>query len=90
MDASKSGSHKSDPSKKDSDKKEKDEYRLRFADVGPDAKQYDVPTELMRRPKTGNATGQQTIVNINSYLVKNFSTRKIIQYDVSYPYMLIR
>ncbi|KAL9121776.1 MAG: hypothetical protein Q9187_001664 [Circinaria calcarea] len=83
MDPSKSGSQKSEPSKKDSDKKEKDEYRLRFADVGPDAKQYDVPTELMRRPKTGNATGQQTIVNINSYLVKNFPTTKVIQYDVN-------
>lgn len=89
MDSPKSGSHKSEPSKKDSDKKDKDDFRLRFADVGPDAKQYDVPTELMRRPAVGNTTGQGTVVNINSYLVNKFPTRKIVQYDVSYSSRLI-
>ena len=46
--------------------------------------QYDVPTDLIRRPGF-NSTGVAATVAVNSYPILKFPTKSIYQYDVSWP-----
>lgn len=45
--------------------------------------QYDMPTELMARPKIGNTTGKEVTIEVNSFSVLQFPTKTVYQYDVS-------
>lgn len=45
--------------------------------------QYEIPTELIRRPKQFNSSGKGVIVGINSYPITQFPTQTVYQYDVS-------
>ncbi|KAI9724962.1 MAG: hypothetical protein M1812_000238 [Candelaria pacifica] len=43
---------------------------------------YDMPTELMARPKNGNTTGKEVTIDVNSFNVLQYPTKTVFQYDV--------
>ena len=45
-------------------------------------KQYEVPTQLIKRP-TFNSSGLAATVAVNSYPILQFPSKKVYQYDVS-------
>ena len=45
--------------------------------------QYDMPTELPRRPKELVTLGKEILLRINSYNITDYPTKTVHQYDVS-------
>ena len=69
-------------SKEKSKPSTKEEYKFRHLNVSADIGQYEIPTELVRRPGT-NTSGLAVQVSVNSYPVISYPTKTIYQYDVS-------
>ena len=58
--------------------------KFRHMTVDTNGEKYEVPTQLIRRPPTGNTTGIPAAVNINSYPITAVPSHTVYQYDVSH------
>ncbi|KAI9822452.1 MAG: hypothetical protein M1827_000171 [Pycnora praestabilis] len=43
---------------------------------------YEIPTELMARPKVGNTTGKEVVIQLNSFNITRFPNKTVYQYDI--------
>jgi eukaryotic translation initiation factor 2C len=50
---------------------------------------YQFESSLPQRPPIGNKGGKAIAIRVNQYKVKDFPTRDIYQYDVSFTHLCI-